>query len=164
MNNESTITEKDLLYFRDVSEIIKARNIYFTPFFGAFIAFLVAKNEYISGAGWVIQIELIMTFLFGVSYAYTVSSFLSKLEGLRVMLCMKMSPFFGPELHFTAGEWASIDATMRTIGPAIRFESRLFRWVMRLLWLTTVSVMLDLYFGSTLRFWTAKLAVWIVAF
>ena len=65
--------------------MVKARNFFFVPFFGAFHAFVVTQSKYIIDAHIVVKTLIVVTFLLGVVYAWTVSNYLWTLERLRFM-------------------------------------------------------------------------------
>ena len=51
----------DLTFVKEMIDIIKNKLLFFMPFFGAFLAFLLTRHEYVIGANWIIKILCIVT-------------------------------------------------------------------------------------------------------
>ena len=136
----------DVDSFKDFGDLIRVRTLFFFPFYGAFLTFLFAKSQYIIDANAIIQIEFFATFLSGVSYAWTVAGLLSRIEETRLIMGVKLSPFIGEGLIFPPAQLGGITAVLKSLLPAHNFEKKLFAWSMYLLWLTTGSVLFDIFF------------------
>jgi hypothetical protein len=142
----------DLSYIRDLGEIVRARNLFFIPFYGAFLAFILTQSSYIINASIVVQILSGATFLVGAYYAAIVSRYLWMLEMFRF-------------LHGTNSKYKHLDEdgakALKALGSAalsnMKWEGRVFKWEMNLLWLTTGTVLIDIYFGKFLNSVTAKI-------
>jgi hypothetical protein len=83
--NQKQLPPFDPSVLKDLSDMVKARNIFFVPFFGVFLAFLVAQSKYIISTNGCAQILIASTFICGTIYAYVVSNYLWILETLRFM-------------------------------------------------------------------------------
>jgi hypothetical protein len=91
----------------------------------------------------VVKTLIVVTFLLGVVYAWTVSNYLLTLEMLRFMYSAKSGKYTGIMTSTSQEELESIKALGATVEPNFQFEGKLFRWETRLLWVTT---------GSTARY------------
>jgi hypothetical protein len=146
--DQTQVTASDVTCLKDLGDIVRARNIFFVPFFGAFLAFLIAKSQYIIDASILIQIEAFVTFSLGVYYSSVVSNFLWTLDVLRFHHGIRLNPRLCPSLRLPTDQSSAMSALFATVGPSIGHEDRLFRWTMRSLWLSTGTVLLDIFFGN----------------
>ena len=135
----------DLSFLKDMGDVVRSRNLFFVPFFGAFIAFLVTQSNYIKQAGSIIQIELFGMFILGVFYSYQLATFMHGLETLRFMSTMKSHPDLGKFFLTSDKEVAEFHRALITVQPAFKHEARLFKWTMRALWIVTSSVLMDVF-------------------
>ena len=46
----------DLSYLKDLGDMVRARNLFFVPFFGVFLAFIVTQSKYIIEGNPIIQL------------------------------------------------------------------------------------------------------------
>jgi hypothetical protein len=74
-----------LPFFKDMGEFVRARNLFFIPFYGAFLAFIMTQSAYIINANPLVQLLIAITFLGSVYYANIVSKYLWSLEMLRFL-------------------------------------------------------------------------------
>jgi hypothetical protein len=122
--------------------------MFFAPYFGAFLAFLVAKSEYLVEANFIIQVEAVVTFVMGIYYSSVLSRHLSDLESIRAVHGLRLHPLVGQTLV----EDKKLNDALITFGTTLpkttAFEARLFKWTMQCLWLTTGSVLFDIFFGK----------------
>ena len=60
---DNKLSDFDASFLKDLADIIKNKTLFFIPFFGAFLAFLFAKTDYIKSANFIIWIAIILLFL-----------------------------------------------------------------------------------------------------
>lgn len=81
--DQGSLEDLDVTFLRDIADIIKNRTLFFLPFFGAFIAFLFSKSDYIRGANPAIWVICIALFFVCIKYIRSASTLLWVLEGMR---------------------------------------------------------------------------------
>jgi hypothetical protein len=76
-------------FLKDLADIIKNKTLFFIPFFGALLAFLFTKADYIKGSDAVVWV--LLTALLGASLRYIqlVSQLLWVIESLRFVFNIK---------------------------------------------------------------------------
>ena len=57
---DNKLSDFDASFLKDLADIIKNKTLFFIPFFGAFLAFLFAKTDYIKSANFIIWIAIIL--------------------------------------------------------------------------------------------------------
>jgi hypothetical protein len=150
-NKELKLEPNDLGFFKDIGDVIRARNLFFVPFFGLFLTFLVARSDFVIKANPVIQVEAFITFLLGVYYSTVVSSLLSSLEILRTGYNMALNSKYGSKIREQLPTvLVSLDDLGNQIGPTLKWERRIFKWTMYGLWMTTGSTLIQIYFVTLL--------------
>jgi hypothetical protein len=139
------------VFLKDIGEISRARSIFFVPFFGSFVTFIIVKSDYIIKSNIVIQIEVAITFLLGVVYAQTMTRHLSFLETIRFILSTN-DLMDGTILRTIDKKQTDV---IKNAGPLIqnnlKNEGKIFKLTMWSLWITTGSVLQDIYFGGWLH-------------
>jgi hypothetical protein len=152
----------DLSFIKDFVDIIKNKMLFFFPFFGAFLAFLFAKSDYIMSASWAVKLLCAASFFIGILYAYNVSQALWILESTRLVFTLQKTTkgAFFPNL--TDDERKTLREVLSKIGPIFGFEDKLFRRTMFLLYLTAASVLFDIYFGKFFQELTATFTHWVL--
>jgi hypothetical protein len=156
--NEADIA--DMSFIKDIVDIIKNKMLFFFPFFGAFLAFLIAKSDYVMNANWFIEFLCAATFLVGVFYAHTVSQALWVLESIRLVFTLEKITRGAMIASAPEKQRATIRYFLGKFGIIVDFEAKLFRRTMYLIYFTAANILFDLYFGKLLNVWTAKLARW----
>src|SRR5258705_8165349 len=73
----------DPSFLKDLADIIKNKTLFFIPFFGALLAFLFTKAEYIKGSNAVIWVLLVVLLGASLRYIQIVSRLLWVIESLR---------------------------------------------------------------------------------
>jgi hypothetical protein len=129
-----------------MGELVRARNLFFIPFYGAFLAFIMTQSAYIINANPLVQLLIAITFLGGVYYANIVSKYLWSLEMLRFL--------YGVQSKYKSLDEKAIEAVSvlsATTQSLMYWEGKVLKWEMYLLWITTGSVLIDIYFGHFLR-------------
>lgn len=79
-------------FLRDVADMVKNRTLFFLPLFGAYLAFLFGKSDYIKGANVPIWIALATVFLMSIRYISLASDLLWALEGSRLAIKIRQMP------------------------------------------------------------------------
>jgi hypothetical protein len=145
MTNEDQAV--DLSALKQLSSLVQSRNLFFIPFYGTFLVFLVTQNGYISGASLAVKILIVITFLVGIYYASVVSDYLGYLE---MFIFLQRTIKRSQDEEFLK----SYKALGDTIVNNIKWEHKIFSWTMKLLWTTTIFTLLDMYFGKFIEKWT----------
>lgn len=148
---DEELKEFDPSFLKDLADIIKNKTLFFIPFFGAFLAFLFAKTEYIVGANFVIWAFLAILFFGCVLYVQAASQLLWLIESLRMIYNVRKNG---------KGEWPQWETDKQVVaellGKVPRFatyESRLYRKVMLMMYITTFVVLSDIFFGKMINRW-----------
>ena len=144
-------------YINDLVDIIKNKLLFYFPFFGAFLAFLVAKSDYVLNANWFIKALCASSFLAGIAYAYIVSDALWLLERVRLIFTLEKVSDGVLFASSTEEQKTAVIEALRKFGRIYSFEDKLFRKTMYLLWLTAGSILFDIYFGKLLNSGVAAL-------
>ena len=136
----------DMACLKDIADTVRARDIFFVPFFGAFLTFLFAKPDMIIEGGPAVWVEVACTFLLGITYSIIVSAYLEKLEGLRMLFNMTLSPRLNHELNKTPGFHHGLLSDLTTIGQNGKLERRVYKLVMYSLWLSSGTMLMKIFF------------------
>jgi hypothetical protein len=115
------------------------------------MAFLIAKSDYVINASFIIQIEALITLFAGFMYSRVVSNFLWTLETLRFLFGMRLNPRMAATCQFSETEKEAISKMSGTIQPNIEWEGRIYGWTMHSLWLTTGTVLFDIFLGKPIK-------------
>jgi hypothetical protein len=78
MENEERAVDSSEI--KQLGSLVQSRNLFFIPFYGPFLIFVVTQREYVSNAPHPVQILIGITFLAGIYYAYMISDYLGYLE------------------------------------------------------------------------------------
>ena len=81
--------EYDASYLRDLADIVKNKTLFFVPFFGAFLAFLVGKTDYLKSAGVAVWVFSCLIFMASALYIYLVTQLLWTLENCRLVFTFR---------------------------------------------------------------------------
>ena len=153
-------------FLKDYSDALRGRVIFFVPFYGAFIAFLVSKSDYIVNGVFTLKIFCLTTFAAGMGYAAFLSETVWLIDSLRLIALTHGQPV-GPSLAALLPE-KEREAVIRSISVAIKrigIEYKLFRWMMWLLYITSVVIVWDLFFAqSFIGLLTSVIIRWLPAF
>jgi hypothetical protein len=153
----------DMSFIKDFVDIIKNKMLFFFPFYGAFLAFLFAKSDYIMGASWAIKLLCGASFFVGIWYAYNISQALWILESTMLIFTLQKTTKGALFSDLTDDQREALREALSKIGPIFGFEDKLFRQTMFLLYLTAASVLFDIYFGKFVQEWTTTFAHWILS-
>lgn len=151
----------DLAFIRDVVDIIKNKTLFFIPFFGAFVAFLVAKTDYVTSSNWLIKLLCAASFLGGIWYAYTVSQALWMLESIRLAFTLERASEGDVFNSMTDEQKNAVQHICSKFAPMVSFEDKLFRRTMYLLYTTSMIILFDIFFGKLVSGWVVKLALMV---
>lgn len=142
---KAQLTAGDATFLKDLGDMVRSRTMFFFPFYGAFLTFLFAKTQYIQDANLIIQVESLITFLGGVSYAYMVARLISRVEEARFIMGLRTTLENKEDFLFSAEEKAAISAVLSSLGPSHSYEKKHFKWSMYILWITTGTVLMDIF-------------------
>lgn len=154
---KATVEEKakptiDGSFFKDLADVIRAKNMFFVPFFGAFVAFLVAKVDAVMAGTWFFKFACVATFFTGIAYASVVSQLLWMLETLRFVV--NLEKFSEGDFKPFEGVSSENPSDVKTglaeqVIRSIRWENRIYRWVMWLLYFAALTALCEMYLRST---------------
>jgi hypothetical protein len=126
---------------KDIGEILRTRILIFIPFFGAFLAFLFSKSDYLQGTIWLTKLWCLAVFGLGAVYAQTVASLLSAMEQIRMIANIYDGFDVMPEK-----DRQDLSVIVGQIPKAYAFQEKLFSWTMYVLYLTGGSMLLQIMF------------------
>src|SRR5260370_34885569 len=115
-----------LSFLRDYSDIIKNKMLFFFPFYGAFLALLFSKSEYVMQASPTVWILCAATFFAGIFYAYQVSQTLWALEHVRLVTILSKTNPNGFISSITDDQKRAVVEISQKLGPMVSFEDKLF--------------------------------------
>lgn len=146
---ENVMKKPDISFLKDMSDIVRARILFFIPFFLAFLTFLLNKKDYLIGASPFIKIIAVVTIILSLVYTNQVIQTLSLIEATRLFFGIKhANEDFDAQL---SSDDRDASAKMISVAPkAFALEARLFRWIMYLFYFDLTIVLIDLYFGGWL--------------
>lgn len=147
---ERPLTAVNWTVLKDLGDISRARNLFFMPFFGALLAFIVAKSDYIISSNIIIQAEVLITFCLGVLYAWIVTKHMVMLESIRFVQSANVTSEGFVFSNLSKKELEAITKAGYIIQAIIKGEQVFFKWTMRALWITTGTVFIDIFFGKWL--------------
>ena|ERR1700682_4310055 len=131
-------------FLKDCAEMLRGRAIFFVPFFGAFVAFMVAKSDYILGASFTVKVACLITFAVGIAYAAFLSETIWLVDALRFTTASKNN---SPET-FTEPDRAAMKEGVTVLSKRLSIEYKLFRWMMWFLYMVSFVVVWDLFFSK----------------
>jgi hypothetical protein len=151
------ITVPDMSFLRDFVDIIKNKMLFFFPFYGAFLALLFSKSDYVLQASFIVWILCAATFFAGIFYAYQVSQTLWALEHVRVIAAL--NKLNGGGLFSSMSDDTKIvyNEVLKKLMPLVSFEDKIFRRTMFLIYMTAIAVLIDIYFGKLISAGTTSL-------
>jgi len=138
---------------KDIGEILRTRILIFIPFFGAFLAFLFSKSDYLQGTIWLTKLWCLAVFGLGAAYAQTVASLLSAMEAIRAIVNIYDGFDAMPEK-----DREDLRAMIGRIPKAYAFQEKLFNWTMYILYLTGASMLLQIMFKNQIH----EALIWLV--
>jgi hypothetical protein len=144
VTGDVTSPDYDASFLHDIADIVKNKTLFFIPFFGAYLAFLFAKSDYIKEANFVIWIFLGAIFLAGVRYIHLVSQLLWAAESSRLALRFRQ---LGYALT-TEEEKKALQDVMALIPKMVAAEDWWFRRIMFLMYIGTFTVLIDIFLGK----------------
>ena len=151
----------DLSFLRDFADIIKNKMLFFFPFYGAFLALLFSKSEYVMHATFAVWVLCTATFFAGISYAYQVSQTLWALEHVRLITVLNKANPKGIISSMTEDDKKAVGEIFQKLMPMVSFEDKLFRRTMLLIYFTAIAVLGDIYFGKLISAGTTSLTGWV---
>jgi hypothetical protein len=131
-------------FLKDCAEMLRGRVIFFIPFFGAFVAFMVAKSDYILAASFTVKAACLITFAAGIAYAAFLSETIWLVDALRFATASKKQ---SPET-FTEPDRAALKEGVAVLSKRLGIEYNLFRWMMWFLYMVSFVVIWDLFFSK----------------
>lgn len=139
--------------FKDLADVIRAKNIFFVPFYGAFVAFLVGKSELVAGGMWICKAVWALTFFAGIAYASIVSQLLWVLETLRFATNVEKASN-GEFNAFSQPTDGTVKSSSMSLGDqvlrSVEWENRVYRWMMWLLYFAAIAAMFEMYARESL--------------
>jgi hypothetical protein len=121
------------LYLRGLTDIVKNKTLFFIPFFSAYLAFLLAKTDYIKGANFVIWLLIGSILPVSVRYISVVSNLLWAIESCRIIFIfhkMGIEPWVDKERDI-----AAFGDVMKLIPKMVAGEDWWFKKVIQLMYL-----------------------------
>jgi hypothetical protein len=139
----------DASFLKDLADIIKNKTLFFIPFFGALLAFLFTKADYIKSSNAVIWVLLAVLLGASLRYIQLVSQLLWAIESLRfVFNIRKLGTGAWPE--WEKDKAASVDL-LKLVPELMKAEGWWFRKVMVLMYFALGLVLYDIFFGQMVR-------------
>jgi hypothetical protein len=145
----------DAEHLRGLTDIVKNKTLFFIPFFSAYLAFLLAKTDYIKGANFVVWLLIGSILLVSVRYISIVSNLLWAIESCWMIFTfhkMGIEPWVDKERDI-----AAFGDVMKLIPKMVAAEHWWFKKVMLLMYLGTFCVLQDIFFG----YYTYAFAHWL---
>jgi|ERR1700674_513959 len=145
----------DVSFLRDVADIVKNKTLFFIPFFGAYLAFILTKSDYLKESNPVIWLLVTAIFLASVRYIFLVSQLLWAIESSRLVftfLNMGIEPWVDKEK-----DTAAMSQVMTLIPKMVAAEDWWYRRVMLLMYLASFTVLSDIFFGTYINEHIARL-------
>jgi hypothetical protein len=132
-----------------LADIVKNKTLFFIPFFGALLAFLFTKADYIKGSNAVVWV--LLTALLGASLRYIqlVSQLLWVIESLRFVFNIKK--FGTGALPDWEKDKAASVYLLKLVPELTKAEGWWFRKVMLLMYFALGLVLHDIFFGQLVR-------------
>jgi hypothetical protein len=138
--------EYDIEWFRDLTDIVKNKTMFFLPCFGAFLAFLFAKSQYIKDSNPVIWLLVAALLLISIRYIYLVSQLLWAIESTR--LSFKIHKMREEPWPTKEADYAASVAMMKLVPQLYLAEDWWFKKIIYLFALATLMVLGDIFFGD----------------
>jgi len=138
----------DVTFLRDIADIIKNRTLFFLPFFGAFIAFLFSKSDYIKESNTAISAICIVLFFVCIKYIHCASNLLWVLEGLRFSFAQRKRG--GEHWPDWEKDKTALVGVMKLLPQMVNQEHNWFKRTMLLMYLAAFCVLVDLFVGKWL--------------
>jgi hypothetical protein len=136
----------DASFLRDIADMVKNKTLFFIPFFGAYLAFLLGKTDYIKGANFVIWIVLIAIFLMSVRYIPLVSDLLWAVESSRIVI--KTRAMESTEWPTWEKNHAALVSVMKLLPKLVDAENWWYRKLMLMMYIASFVVLQDLFLGN----------------
>jgi hypothetical protein len=139
----------DASFLKDLADIIKNKTLFFIPFFGALLAFLFTKADYIKSSNAIIWVLLAVLLLASLRYIQLVSQLLWVIESLRfVFNIRKLGTGAWPD--WEKDKAASVDL-LKLVPELMKTEGWWFRKVMLQMYFALGLVLFDIFFGQMVR-------------
>jgi hypothetical protein len=139
----------DASFLKDLADIIKNKTLFFIPFFGALLAFLFTKADYIKSSNAIIWVLLAVLLLASLRYIQLVSQLLWVIESLRfVFNIRKLGTGAWPD--WEKDKAASVNL-LKLVPELMKTEGWWFRKVMLLMYFALGLVLFDIFFGQMVR-------------
>lgn len=141
-------SEKDFdpSYLRDLVDIIKNKTLFFIPFFGALLAFLLTKSDFVKNSNFVIWGLLAVLLASCVRYISLVSDLLWVMESLRFVFTIRKSGV--EEWPTWAEDRKSATELLKLVPKLIALENWWYRRVMSMMYFALFLVLFDIFFGK----------------
>ena len=142
---DNKLSDFDASFLKDLADIIKNKTLFFIPFFGAFLAFLFAKTDYIKSANFIIWIAIILLFLACIRYISLVSQLLWGIESARFVFNWHKAR---PDIVQSEKDKDAVLALFKLIPEMASTEDWWFRKIMLMMYLATFMVLSDIFIGK----------------
>jgi hypothetical protein len=136
----------DPSFMRDIADMVKNKTLFFIPFFGAYLAFLFGKADYIKGANFIVWIVLAVIFLMSIRYIALVSDLLWALESSRIII--KIRQMSNTEWPTWKTDHAALVGVMKVIPKLASAENWWYRKLMLTMYSGTAIVLNDFFLGN----------------
>ena len=145
-------------FLRDYGSVLKTKNLYFAPFFLAFLGFLLTQKAYVSGAPWTVKILCIVTLVVCSNYAYIIIALLTQLESLALFfnLNKKTDGHFFNWVGVDEAETKKAEAEIRSdlnrskVQKLLSREGKAYHTAMYSLYFCAMFVLVDMYLTPTI--------------
>jgi hypothetical protein len=138
--------EYDIEWFKELTDIVKNKTVFFLPCFGAFLAFLFAKSDYIKSSNWVIWLLVTVLLFASIRYIHLVSQLLWAIESTR--LSLKIHKMRKETWLTKEADYAASVAMLKLVPQLYMAEDWWFKKIMYLFGLGTLIVLGDIFFGK----------------
>lgn len=139
----------DISWFKDLTDIVKNKTMFFLPCFGAFLAFVFTQSEYIKGSNFVIWLLVASTLFMSIRYIHLVSQLLWAIESTR--LSVKIHGMALQEWPAKEADAKAILNVMKIVPTLYDTENWYFNKTMYLFALGTIMVLFEKFFGQLLH-------------
>jgi hypothetical protein len=130
----------------DLIDVLKAKNFFFVPFYGAFIGFLISKSEFVKNAPLLVQETLGATFVVCTIHALVITRLLFGLQAVVMLanLDRNTNGDFSKELS-AGSKTANIETVQVSVLKLFQKEQSIYKASMICLLVSTLVVLIKMY-------------------
>jgi hypothetical protein len=144
-----SLDDFDTSWFKDLTDIVKNKTLFFLPCFGAFLAFVFTQSEYIKDSNFVIWLLVGTILLMSMRYIHLVSQLLWAIESTR--LSVKIHGMGYQKWSTKEADAKAIVDIMKIVPALYAAEDWWFNKIMYLFALGTIIIVTDKFFGHFLN-------------